>query len=58
MNHKHEIHNLEIFALSNILENLCSYSQVPRVFVKGQFIGGGSDVKKLYDSGALQKMLE
>jgi glutaredoxin 3 len=30
---------------------------VPRVFVDGNFIGGGTDVKKLYETGALAKML-
>lgn len=32
-------------------------SQVPRVFVNGKFIGGGSDVKSLHDSGELAKLL-
>ncbi|XP_055313914.1 uncharacterized protein LOC129575076 [Sitodiplosis mosellana] len=31
---------------------------VPRVFVKGKFIGGGTDVKKLNESGELKKLLE
>jgi glutaredoxin 3 len=30
---------------------------VPRVFVNGSFIGGGTDVKKLYENGDLAKML-
>lgn len=34
------------------------YFQVPRVFVNGQFIGGGTDVKKLNESGQLKKLLE
>lgn len=31
--------------------------QVPRVFVNGQFIGGGTDVKKLNETGELAKLL-
>lgn len=31
--------------------------QVPRVFVNGQFIGGGTDVKKLGETGELAKLL-
>ena len=33
----------------------CGLFQVPRVFVKGECLGGGSDVKALYDKGELQK---
>lgn len=29
--------------------------KVPRVFVKGECLGGGSDVKALYEQGELQK---
>lgn len=37
---------------------IMQFFQVPRVFVNGQFIGGGTDVKALYESGDLQKKLE
>ena len=30
----------------------------PHIFVKGTFIGGASDLKKLMESGELKKMLE
>lgn len=30
---------------------------VPRVFIKGNFVGGGTDVKKLASTGELQKLL-
>lgn len=30
---------------------------VPRVFVDGKFIGGGTDVKAKYESGELKKLL-
>jgi glutaredoxin 3 len=31
---------------------------VPRVFVDGVFIGGGSDVRKMSQSGKLQELLQ
>ena len=31
--------------------------QVPRVFVDGQCIGGGSDTVKMYKTGTLEKIL-
>lgn len=35
---------------------LCD-AQVPRVFIKGECIGGGSETKSLYNSGKLKSML-
>lgn len=32
--------------------------KVPRVFVNGKFIGGGTDVKKLNETGELKKLLD
>nr|AXY94704.1 glutaredoxin-C4-like protein [Habrobracon hebetor] len=43
--------------IQDILGELTGARSVPRVFVKGQFIGGGTDVKKLYESGELAKQL-
>ncbi|XP_023942642.2 uncharacterized protein LOC112049106 [Bicyclus anynana] len=43
-----------------IQENLAQISgirTVPQVFINGTCVGGGSDVKQLYDSGKLQPML-
>lgn len=40
------------------LQNLTGARSVPRVFVDGKFIGGGTDVKKLYENGELAKMLQ
>jgi glutaredoxin len=34
-----------------------SLLQVPRVFVDGQCIGGGSDTVKMYKTGTLEKIL-
>ncbi|XP_011502979.1 PREDICTED: glutaredoxin-C3-like [Ceratosolen solmsi marchali] len=41
----------------NILEDITGARSVPRVFVNGQFLGGGTDIKKLYQSGELVKKL-
>lgn len=35
-----------------------NFFQVPRVFVKGNCIGGGTDVKKMYEDGSLAKLLK
>lgn len=32
--------------------------QVPRVFVNGTFIGGGSDVRKMSQNGKLEELLK
>ncbi|XP_012252844.2 glutaredoxin-C4-like isoform X2 [Athalia rosae] len=40
-----------------ILGEITGAKTVPRVFVKGEFIGGGSDVKQLFESGELVKKL-
>lgn len=40
-----------------ILEEITGARTVPRVFVNGECLGGGSDVKKMYDSGELAKKL-
>lgn len=34
------------------------FFKVPRVFVNGKFIGGGTDVKNLYQTGELKKLLD
>lgn len=38
--------------------NFLIFIQVPRVFVKGKFIGGGTDVKKLNETGELKELLK
>uniref|UniRef100_A0A1B6GJ49 Glutaredoxin-2, mitochondrial n=1 Tax=Cuerna arida TaxID=1464854 RepID=A0A1B6GJ49_9HEMI len=43
--------------IQNILGKITGARTVPRVFVNGKCIGGGSDVKALYESGKLQQML-
>ncbi|XP_017785587.1 PREDICTED: glutaredoxin-C4-like isoform X2 [Nicrophorus vespilloides] len=41
-----------------ILGELTGAKTVPRVFVKGECLGGGSDVKALYENGKLEKYFE
>ncbi|RZC34104.1 glutaredoxin-C4-like [Asbolus verrucosus] len=41
--------------IQGILGEITGAKTVPRVFVKGQCLGGGSDVKALYEKGELQK---
>ncbi|XP_015586006.1 glutaredoxin-C4 isoform X2 [Cephus cinctus] len=38
-----------------ILGEMTGARSVPRVFVKGECLGGGTDVKALYKSGELEK---
>lgn len=41
-----------------ILGEITGAKTVPRVFVKGECLGGGSDVKALYEKGELQKYFQ
>ncbi|XP_015120831.1 glutaredoxin-C4 isoform X2 [Diachasma alloeum] len=43
--------------VQDILGELTGARSVPRVFVKGEFIGGGTDVKKMLETGELAKKL-
>ncbi|XP_034191847.1 uncharacterized protein LOC117609514 [Osmia lignaria lignaria] len=43
--------------IQSILGVMTGARTVPRVFVKGVCLGGGTDIKKLYESGELQKKL-
>ncbi|OAD60694.1 Glutaredoxin-C4 [Eufriesea mexicana] len=42
--------------IQTILGEMTGARTVPRVFVNGVCLGGGTDIKKLYDNGELQKM--
>ncbi|XP_003491196.1 glutaredoxin-C4-like [Bombus vosnesenskii] len=42
--------------IQSILGEMTGARTVPRVFVNGVCLGGGTDVKKLYENGELQKM--
>ncbi|XP_012263065.2 uncharacterized protein LOC105690101 [Athalia rosae] len=43
--------------IQEIVGELTGGTSVPRVFVNGYYIGGGNDVKALYESGELEEML-
>jgi glutaredoxin 3 len=43
--------------IQDVLGEMTGARSVPRVFVDGNFIGGGTDVKTLCENGALAKML-
>ncbi|XP_029050709.1 glutaredoxin-C4-like [Osmia bicornis bicornis] len=43
--------------IQSILGDMTGARTVPRVFVKGVCLGGGTDIKRLYESGELQKKL-
>lgn len=45
-------------AIQDIMMELTGARTVPRVFINGTCIGGGSDTVQLFKSGQLQKMLE
>ncbi|XP_037811174.1 glutaredoxin-like [Lucilia sericata] len=41
--------------IQSILGEITGGSTVPRCFIDGKFVGGGTDVKKMYEQGTLQK---
>ncbi|XP_013113169.1 uncharacterized protein LOC106091238 [Stomoxys calcitrans] len=41
--------------IQDVLGEMTGARTVPRCFIDGTFIGGGTDVKKMYETGALQK---
>ena len=41
--------------IQNVLGDMTGARSVPRVFVKGECLGGGTDVKKLFENGQLEK---
>ncbi|KAG5676844.1 hypothetical protein PVAND_006651 [Polypedilum vanderplanki] len=43
--------------IQDVLNDLTGARTVPRVFIDGKFVGGGTDIKKLYESGELANML-
>ncbi|XP_037031396.1 glutaredoxin-C4-like [Bradysia coprophila] len=44
--------------IQDILGEMTAASTVPRVFVDGKFIGGGTEIKAMYESGELKKLLK
>lgn len=45
-------------AIQDALQKVTGARTVPRVFIGGKFIGGGSEVKDLQSAGKLTKMLQ
>ncbi|GBP16685.1 Glutaredoxin-C4 [Eumeta japonica] len=43
--------------IQNNLAEITGFRTVPQVFINGKCVGGGSDVKELYQKGELQPML-
>uniref|UniRef100_A0A0A9XNM0 Glutaredoxin-2, mitochondrial n=3 Tax=Lygus hesperus TaxID=30085 RepID=A0A0A9XNM0_LYGHE len=43
--------------IQSVLGQITGAKTVPRVFIKGEFVGGGTDVKALYENGKLEQML-
>uniref|UniRef100_A0A0K8TNB9 Glutaredoxin-2, mitochondrial n=1 Tax=Tabanus bromius TaxID=304241 RepID=A0A0K8TNB9_TABBR len=44
--------------IQDILEEMTGARTVPRVFIQGRCVGGGTDVKKMYESGELKNALQ
>lgn len=43
--------------IQDVLEQITGARTVPRVFVRGQFIGGGTDMVRMYYDGSLARLL-
>ncbi|XP_062553871.1 uncharacterized protein LOC134219185 [Armigeres subalbatus] len=43
--------------IQSVLGSLTGARTVPRVFINGNFVGGGTDIKKMYSDGRLEKLL-
>jgi len=45
-------------AIQDALQKVTGARTVPRVFIGGKFVGGGSEVRDLQSAGKLTKMLQ
>lgn len=45
------------YSIQNILKQMTGAQTVPRIFVRGECLGGCSDIKELYNSGELAEIL-
>uniref|UniRef100_A0A182J3M7 Glutaredoxin-2, mitochondrial n=2 Tax=Anopheles atroparvus TaxID=41427 RepID=A0A182J3M7_ANOAO len=43
--------------IQSVLGEMTGARTVPRVFIDGNFVGGGTDIKKMFEDGRLAKML-
>ena len=44
-------------AIGEILKRKTGKSSVPRVFIKGKYIGGGTEMRELYQNGRLEDLI-
>ncbi|XP_044252695.1 glutaredoxin-C4-like [Tribolium madens] len=44
--------------IQEVLGQMTGARTVPRVFINGSFLGGASDIKKLYENGQLHNYLD
>ncbi|EDW69939.2 glutaredoxin [Drosophila virilis] len=44
--------------IQSVLGEMTGARTVPRVFINGKFVGGGTDIKRMYELGTLQKFFE
>ncbi|ALC43829.1 CG6852 [Drosophila busckii] len=44
--------------IQSVLGEMTGARTVPRVFINGKFVGGGTDIKQMYEMGTLQKYFE
>ncbi|XP_017037648.2 glutaredoxin [Drosophila kikkawai] len=44
--------------IQEVLGEITGARTVPRVFIDGKFIGGGTDIKRMFETGALQKYFQ
>ncbi|XP_034481433.1 glutaredoxin-C4 [Drosophila innubila] len=44
--------------IQSVLGEMTGGRTVPRVFIDGKFVGGGTDIKRMYEMGTLQKYFE
>ncbi|EDV97617.1 GH14597 [Drosophila grimshawi] len=45
-------------AIQSVLGEMTGARTVPRVFINGKFVGGGTDIKRMFETGTLQKYFE
>ncbi len=45
-------------AIQDVLKGMTGASSVPRVFIGGHFVGGGTEMKEMQKNGKLVKLLK
>ncbi len=55
---EYEEYLLDLMPLEkNVMIERCGQKSIPQIFINGQHIGGLSDLRELYSSGELDKLL-